>query len=195
MKARKIKKIVTPQTTMEGAGVEVQRSIGSQELRHFDPFLLLDHFELYGAGQHIPGFPMHPHRGIETVTYILEGEVNHKDSLGNAGTIQAGDIQWMTAGKGIIHEEMPKQKDGRLNGFQLWVNLPAKLKMTKPRYQEVVSSQIPIVTLENNIKIRIISGEVNGTIGPVTEIAAADTSIGLALTTVEDLINSAMNDS
>jgi len=169
---RKIKKIIAPQTTMEGAGVEVKRSIGSSELKHFDPFLLLDHFELYGAEQHIPGFPMHPHRGIETVTYILDGEVNHKDSLGNAGTIREGDIQWMTAGKGIIHEEMPKQKNGRLNGFQLWVNLPAKLKMTKPMYQEIVSSQIPIVTLEKNIKIRVISGEVYGTIGPVTEIAA-----------------------
>lgn len=172
---RKVQRIIEPLSVIEGAGVRLIRSIATRTLDYLDPFLLFDHFGSDNPDDYMAGFPMHPHRGIETVTYMLAGEVNHKDSLGNAGTIGPGDVQWMTAGGGIMHEEMPKHTDGEMAGFQLWVNLPARLKMTQPRYQDVASAQIPELTLENQVRIRVIAGRANGTEGAVTEIAADPT--------------------
>jgi len=169
---RKIDKIIPSVEVMEGAGVKVRRTIASHQLDHLDPFLLLDHFFSDDPNDYIAGFPMHPHRGIETVTYMLAGKVTHKDSLGNVGSIYGGDVQWMTAGSGIMHEEMPESVDGRMEGFQLWVNLPAKLKMTQPKFQEVPADSIPIISRENGVKIKLVSGTVDKTVGAVTEIAA-----------------------
>ncbi|MGB5747501.1 MAG: pirin family protein [Desulfobacterales bacterium] len=169
---RKVVKTIEPQTVMEGAGVRLKRSIATASLDHLDPFLLFDHFGSDNPADYIKGFPMHPHRGIETVTYMISGHVNHKDSIGNSGSISAGDIQWMTAGGGIMHEEMPQPGQEEMIGFQLWVNLPARLKMTTPRYQDITSNQIPEVTRENGVKIRVIAGEVDGVRGAVSEIYA-----------------------
>jgi quercetin 2,3-dioxygenase len=141
-------------------------------LDYLDPFLLFDHFGSDDPEDYIAGFPMHPHRGIETVTYLLEGKVNHKDSMGNLGVLEKDDVQWMTSGSGIIHEEMPRPYHGKMEGFQLWVNLPAKLKMTTPRYQEIESSLIPEVNFEDGTTVKIIAGEINGVKGAVTEIFA-----------------------
>jgi redox-sensitive bicupin YhaK (pirin superfamily) len=170
---RQIKNIIEPQFVMEGAGVRLRRSISPQEGHRFDPFLLFDHFAFNDPVEGpIRGFPMHPHRGIETVTYILEGSVKHRDSLGNSGVIGAGDVQWMTSGRGILHEEMPKRgPSGVIYGFQLWVNLPAALKMSQPRYQEVTAASIPSVE-KDGATVRVVSGEAFGVRGPVTEIAA-----------------------
>ena len=169
---RKVAELIEPQLVMEGAGVLLKRSIATRRLDYLDPFLLFDHFGSDKPEDYLKGFPMHPHRGIETVTYILAGLVNHKDTLGNSGTIGPGDVQWMTSGGGIMHEEMPKPKDGKMGGFQLWVNLPAKLKMSKPRYQEILSHTIPEVSRADGSKIRVVAGQVDGVRGPVTEIAA-----------------------
>ena len=169
---REIEHIIEPQPVTEGAGVRLKRSIGTQKLDYLDPFLLLDHFESNNARDYEAGFPLHPHRGIETVTYVLIGEVRHKDTLGNSGSIGAGDVQWMTAGRGIMHEEMPQVRPEGIAGFQLWVNLPAKLKMIKPRYQEIRSGEIPEIKKEHGAKIRVITGTVAGVPGPVTDIAA-----------------------
>ena len=169
---RKVIEIIKPQTVMEGAGVRLKRSIATAALDHLDPFLLFDHFGSDNPEDYIKGFPMHPHRGIETVTYLINGHVNHKDSIGNSGSIGSGDIQWMTAGGGIMHEEMPQPAQGEMVGFQLWVNLPARLKMTKPRYQDIISNQIPEVTREDGVKIRVIAGEVDGVRGAISEIFA-----------------------
>ena len=169
---RKVIEIIKPQTVMEGAGVRLKRSIATATLDHLDPFLLFDHFGTDNPDDYIKGFPMHPHRGIETVTYMISGHVNHKDSIGNSGSIGSGDIQWMTAGGGIMHEEMPQPAQGEMVGFQLWVNLPARLKMTKPRYQDILSNQIPEVTREDGVKIRVIAGEVDGVRGAISEILA-----------------------
>ncbi len=169
---RKVIQIIKPQTVMEGAGVRLKRSIATATLDHLDPFLLFDHFGTDNPDDYIKGFPMHPHRGIETVTYMINGHVNHKDSIGNSGSIGSGDIQWMTAGGGIMHEEMPQPAQGEMVGFQLWVNLPARLKMTKPRYQDIISNQIPEVTREDGVKIRVIAGEVDGVRGAISEIFA-----------------------
>ena len=163
---------VEPRSVLEGAGVRLKRSIALPELDYVDPFLLFDHFGSDHPEDYIAGFPMHPHRGNETVTYVLAGNVTHRDSIGNEGTIGPGDVQWMTAGGGIMHEEMPGAQQGSMAGFQLWVNLPAKLKMMRPRYQEITSSQIPEVKREDGTRIRIIAGTVDGVQGPVTEIAA-----------------------
>ncbi|MEI6290914.1 MAG: pirin family protein [Chloroflexota bacterium] len=165
--------IIEPKFVIEGAGVKLQRSISPDVSNKFDPFLLWDHFAFNDPveGEN-PGFPMHPHRGIETVTYILDGSVRHRDSLGNSGSIGAGDIQWMTAGGGILHEEMPKAGEhGGIHGFQLWVNLPSALKMKSPRYQDVKSSEIPTIT-SRGASIRLIAGTLEDVQGPVTEIAA-----------------------
>ena len=178
---RRVDRIIEPQFVIEGAGVKLRRSIATRELNYVDPFLLFDHFGSEDPKDYLAGFPLHPHRGIETVTYMLEGTVNHKDSIGNAGTIGAGDVQWMTSGRGIMHEEMPKPVDGRMSGFQLWVNLPARLKMTEPRYQEIASATIPTVTREGGAGIRVIAGEVDGVQGPVTEIAAHPLYIDVSL--------------
>jgi len=173
-KLRKIAQLIEPQLVIEGAGVLLRRSIAPRRSNEFDPFLLFDHFAFNDPNEGpIRGFPMHPHRGIETVTYMLEGFVRHRDSLENQGTIDSGDVQWMTSGRGILHEEMPQRgPDGNIYGFQLWVNLPSHLKMSPPRYQEVSDQTIPLVEKEG-IKIRLVAGTVDGVSGPVTEIAAA----------------------
>jgi redox-sensitive bicupin YhaK (pirin superfamily) len=166
-------KITDPgQTVMEGAGVRLRRIIGGRAVDYVDPFLLLDEFKSDDPNDYIAGFPWHPHRGIETVTYMLEGQVRHGDSLGNKGVIGAGDLQWMTAGHGIIHEEMPERQQGRLWGFQLWVNLPARDKMCDPRYQDYASVKIPRVELSGGGQLMLVAGEHAGTRGPVSEIAA-----------------------
>jgi redox-sensitive bicupin YhaK (pirin superfamily) len=159
---------------LEGAGVLLRRSVAPRASNEYDPFLLFDHFAFNNPLEGpIRGFPMHPHRGIETVTYMLDGSVNHRDSLGNEGVIRAGDVQWMTSGRGILHEEMPKRgESGNIYGFQLWVNLPAAQKMGQPRYQEVNANTIPTVE-KDGVKIRLVAGEINGQRGPVTEIAAS----------------------
>ena len=169
---RKIQKIIEPQSVVEGAGVRLKRSIATATLDYVDPFLLLDHFASKDPADYQAGFPLHPHRGIETVTYLLSGVVHHRDTLGNSGAINAGDIQWMTAGRGIMHEEMPQVRPEGVAGFQLWVNLPAKLKMTKPRYQNIAANEIPEISREGLAKIRLIAGTVDGVSGPVTGIAA-----------------------
>ena len=170
--SREVLEIIKPQTVMEGAGVKLRRSIATGTLDHLDPFLLFDHFGSENPEDYVKGFPMHPHRGIETVTYMINGQVNHTDSMGNSGTIGSGDIQWMTAGGGIMHEEMPQPAQEEMVGFQLWVNLPARLKMTTPRYQDVSSSQVPEVRRQDGVKIRVIAGEVDGVRGAVSEIYA-----------------------
>ena len=169
--ARKIKKLFKSKLTIEGAGVHLKRAMGFSEVPQFDPFLLLDDFRSGNPDHYSKGFPWHPHRGIETITYILQGKVKHGDSLGNKGIIDAGDVQWMTAGSGIIHQEMPKgDASGRMEGFQLWANLPAAEKMMAPRYREVKSNDIPVITLENDVQIKIICGSVNDVRGPVHDI-------------------------
>ncbi|MDX9800221.1 MAG: pirin family protein [Spirochaetia bacterium] len=171
-KFRKVKKIFKGQRVLEGAGVKLKRIFGNNDTTLTDPFLLLDDFHSDKEEDYIKGFPQHPHRGIETITYVLYGDVRHGDSLGNSGTISDGDVQWMTAGSGIIHEEMPEGDDkGLMWGFQLWANLPRSQKMCKPLYRDVKNSDIPKLTLDNGTKIKIISGEVNGVKGPVADIA------------------------
>ncbi len=172
MNVRKVQDIIEPQFVTEGAGVRLRRSIATRRLDYLDPFLLFDHFGSDDPNDYLAGFPMHPHRGIETVTYMMAGLVDHKDSLGNSGTVGAGDVQWMTSGSGILHEEMPRPKDGKMYGFQLWVNLPARLKMTRPRYQDVPSAGIPEIVREDGVRIRVIAGDVDGVRGAVTEIYA-----------------------
>jgi hypothetical protein len=172
-KPRSVNYLIQPATVNEGAGVRLRRSIAPDRSNPLDPFLLFDHFAFNDPIEGpIRGFPMHPHRGIETVTYMLEGSVNHRDSLGNAGLIGAGDVQWMSSGRGIMHEEMPRRSpDGNVYGFQLWVNLPARRKMDPPRYQEVSADTIPAVRLDG-ATVRVVAGEVAGVAGPVTDIAA-----------------------
>jgi quercetin 2,3-dioxygenase len=171
---RTISQIIEPQLVLEGAGVLLRRSVSPRASNEHDPFLLFDHFAFNNPLEGpLRGFPMHPHRGIETVTYILDGSVSHRDSLGNAGVIGPGDVQWMTSGRGILHEEMPRRgESGNIYGFQLWVNLPAAQKMSQPRYQEVNSSAIPTIE-KDGAKIRLVAGELDGIRGPVTEIAAS----------------------
>ncbi len=181
MTERGIEDVVTPIAASDGAGVRLRRSIGTGRLDHLDPFFLFDHFGSDSPDDYIAGFPMHPHRGIETVTYMLDGSVAHRDSLGNSGLIGAGDVQWMTAGSGILHEEMPKAGPRLLDGFQIWVNLPAKLKMTEPRYQDVPASRIPEVLRPDGGRIRVVAGEVDGTVGAVREIFAGPTYLDVAL--------------
>ena len=167
---RKIKKISESIPTLEGAGVRLKRVFGFHGIKELDPFLLLDDFHSDNPEDYIAGFPWHPHRGIETITYMIHGEVKHEDSLGNKGTIKAGDVQWMTAGSGIIHQEMPVRQDGILAGLQLWANLPKSHKMMHPRYREVLSQDIPEIVIDKKTKVRIIAGEINGTKGPVQDI-------------------------
>ena len=169
---RKVSEIIEPQWVREGAGVKLRRSMGSAALDHLDPFLLFDHFGSHNPEDYMRGFPMHPHRGIETVTYMLAGLVRHKDSMGNTGEITSGDVQWMTAGRAILHEEMPEGFGGHMEGFQLWVNLPAHLKMMEPRYQEIKAEKIPWMNPTNGVTIRLIAGRYGDVTGPVTDIAA-----------------------
>jgi len=178
---RQVQRIISPQFVVEGAGVRLRRSFPTNLLDYPDPFLLFDHFGSDDPDDYLAGFPMHPHRGIETVTYMLSGEVTHRDSIGNAGTIRAGDVQWMTAGRGILHEEMPGPVEGQMEGFQLWVNLPAKLKMTQPAYQEVPAKSITEFELAPGVRLRLIVGEVDGHSGPVVGIAAEPVYIDVSL--------------
>jgi redox-sensitive bicupin YhaK (pirin superfamily) len=168
---RKIKRILKSRPTIEGAGVRLKRAFTYHQAPELDPFLLLDDFHSNNPADYVAGFPWHPHRGIETITYVLHGEVEHGDSMGNKGMIRSGEVQWMTAGSGIIHQEMPQgEKDGSMSGFQLWANLPASHKMMNPRYREIASSQITTTVVEGGAQVRIIAGEVNGIKGPVRDI-------------------------
>ncbi len=173
MSIRPVKRIVESQPTMEGAGVHLRRAFGFGNTEDFDPFLLFDDFRNERPADYLAGFPWHPHRGIETITYVLAGTVEHGDSLGNRGSLGAGDVQWMTAGRGILHQEMPQgDPQGRMHGFQLWANLPASLKMTAPRYQDVEGKDVPEVTDDDGTKVRVIIGNFWGKKGPVDGIAA-----------------------
>ncbi len=168
---RKIQKVIKSKPTIEGAGVHLKRVFGFSEVPLFDPFLLLDDFRSDNPKHYVKGFPWHPHRGIETITYVLQGDVEHGDSLGNKGIISSGDVQWMTAGSGIIHQEMPKgDENGKMYGFQLWANLPSRQKMMNPRYRDIIGEQIPEVRLPDGTAVKIISGEVSGIKGPVQDI-------------------------
>ena len=173
MSLRPVREIIQPKPTMEGAGVKLQRAFGFGKTKEFDPFLLLDDFRNEHPADYLKAFPWHPHRGIETITYVLAGSVEHGDSLGNKGRMTAGDVQWMTAGSGILHQEMPKgDPQGGMHGFQLWANLPAELKMTDPRYQDIPSHAIPEVTDDDGTRVRVICGEFWGKRGPVDGVAA-----------------------
>jgi redox-sensitive bicupin YhaK (pirin superfamily) len=170
---RPVKRIIESQPTMEGAGVKLRRAFGFGDTGEFDPFLLLDDFRNDRPKDYLAGFPWHPHRGIETITYVLAGTVDHGDSLGNRGTLGAGDVQWMTAGSGILHQEMPHgDPKGRMHGFQLWANLPSSLKMTAPRYQDVKAAEIPEVIDDDGTRVRVVCGDFWGKRGPVEGVAA-----------------------
>jgi len=170
---RPIKRMVAARPTIEGAGVRLRRAFGFGATTDFDPFLLFDDFRNERPEDYLAGFPWHPHRGIETITYVLAGTVDHGDSLGNHGTLGAGDVQWMTAGSGILHQEMPKgDTSGRMHGFQLWANLPREHKMTTPRYQDIAAGDVPEVTDDDGTRVRVVCGEFWGVQGPVTGIAA-----------------------
>ncbi len=171
MQLRAIERVYKSIPTIEGAGVHLKRAFGYHQVPLFDPFLMLDDFHTSNPDEYLAGFPWHPHRGIETITYILEGRVEHGDSMGNQGVIGAGDVQWMTAGSGIIHQEMPKQSpSGTMWGFQFWANLPASQKMMTPRYRDVPAATIPEVLLENGCKVKLIAGQLAGVQGPVQDI-------------------------
>ncbi|MHB1862417.1 MAG: pirin family protein [Gemmatimonadaceae bacterium] len=173
MSIRPVKRIVEATPTLEGAGVKLRRAFGFGNTEEFDPFLLFDDFRNERPEDFLKGFPWHPHRGIETITYVLAGTVNHGDSLGNTGAMGAGDVQWMTAGSGILHQEMPKgDANGRMHGFQLWANLPASQKMTDPRYQDILSADIPEVIDDDGTRVRVVCGDFWGKTGPVDGVAA-----------------------
>jgi len=182
MSLRAVKEIYQTKPTIEGAGVKLQRAFGFGKTREFDPFLLLDDFRNENPADYLAGFPWHPHRGIETITYVLAGEVQHGDSLGNKGRMTAGDVQWMTAGSGILHQEMPKgDTNGCMHGFQLWANLPASLKMTDPRYQDIPSNAIPEVTEDDGTRARIICGTFWGKTGTVEGVAADPSYVDISV--------------
>jgi redox-sensitive bicupin YhaK (pirin superfamily) len=173
MSIRPVKRVVESRPTIEGAGVKLRRAFGFGNTEEFDPFLLFDDFRNDKPADYLAGFPWHPHRGIETITYVLAGTVAHRDSLGNQGALGAGDVQWMTAGRGILHQEMPEgDTNGRMHGFQLWANLPATLKMTAPRYQDVHAGEVPEVIDDDGTKVRVVCGEFWGKRGPVEGVAA-----------------------
>jgi quercetin 2,3-dioxygenase len=173
MSIRPVKKIIQSKPTLEGAGVHLRRAFGFGDTKEFDPFLLLDDFRNDNPEEYLAGFPWHPHRGIETITYVLAGDVDHGDSLGNKGTLGAGDVQWMTAGRGIMHQEMPRgDAQGRMHGFQLWANLPRSLKMAAPRYQDVKAADVPEVVDDDGAKVRVVTGDFWGKKGPVEGVAA-----------------------
>ncbi len=182
MSIRPIKRLIKSKPTLEGAGVHLRRAFGFGNTSEFDPFLLLDDFRNERPEDYLAGFPWHPHRGIETITYVLAGTVEHGDSIGNHGSIAAGDVQWMTAGSGIIHQEMPKgDADGRMHGFQLWANLPSSLKMTPPRYQEVKAGEIPTATDDDGTSARVVCGSLWGTKGPVSGVATDPTYLDISV--------------
>jgi len=182
MSLRPVKDVLQTRSTLEGAGVRLERAFGFGNTKEFDPFLLFDGFRNNNPADYVAGFPWHPHRGIETITYVLAGSVEHGDSLGNKGKMGAGDVQWMTAGSGILHQEMPKgDPQGRMHGFQLWANLPASLKMTSPRYQDIPSAVIPEVTEDDGTTARVICGEFWGKKGPVEGVAADPNYIDISV--------------
>ncbi len=182
MSIRPIKRLIKAKPTLEGAGVHLRRAFGFGNTSDFDPFLLLDDLRNERPEEYLAGFPWHPHRGIETITYVLAGTVEHGDSMGNEGVIAAGDVQWMTAGSGIIHQEMPKgDRDGRMHGFQLWANLPASLKMTAPRYQELKSAEIPEVKEDDGTLVRVVCGRCGGKAGPVDQVAIDPTYLDVSV--------------
>jgi redox-sensitive bicupin YhaK (pirin superfamily) len=182
MSTRTVKRIIHSKPTLEGAGVHLHRAFGFGNTSDFDPFLLLDDFRSDTPEEYLAGFPWHPHRGIETITYVLAGTVEHGDSIGNRGVISAGDIQWMTAGSGIIHQEMPQgDAAGRMYGFQLWANLPASLKMTAPRYQGVLAADVPLVRDKDGMEVRIVCGRFGNTTGPVEGVAANPTYLDVSI--------------
>jgi redox-sensitive bicupin YhaK (pirin superfamily) len=173
MATRAVKRLVKSKPTIEGAGVRLRRAFGFGATADYDPFLLLDDFRNERSEDYRAGFPWHPHRGIETITYVLAGTVEHGDSMGNSGSIGAGDIQWMTAGRGIVHQEMPQgDARGRMHGFQLWANLPSALKMTAPRYQDVKAKDVPVVREDDGSEVRVVCGSYRSTRGPVEDVAA-----------------------
>jgi redox-sensitive bicupin YhaK (pirin superfamily) len=189
-KIRKIRKVIKSKPTVEGAGVHLKRAFGFGEVNACDPFLLLDDFRSDDPRRFIKGFPWHPHRGIETITYVLRGNVEHGDSMGNKGIIGSGDVQWMTAGSGIIHQEMPKgDEEGLMWGFQLWANLPASQKMMNPRYRDVKSNQIPEVSPGNGVRIKVICGDVKGTKGPVRDIVIDPEYLDVTIPAGSELIH------
>ena len=168
---RSVQQIVSAVATSDGAGVRLNRAIGGPTLDNLDPFLLLDNFQTDQPQDYIAGFPDHPHRGFETVTYMIQGRMRHRDNKGNEGLLRAGSVQWMTAGRGIVHSEMPEQEDGLMSGFQLWVNLPAADKMCDPRYQDIDPEDVPETTRDGGIAIRVIAGTLDGVTGPISGIA------------------------
>ena len=173
MAIREVRRLIKAKPTIEGAGVRLRRAFGFGATSDFDPFLLLDDFRNERPEDYLAGFPWHPHRGIETITYVLAGTVEHGDSMGNRGSIGAGDIQWMTAGRGIVHQEMPTgDAQGRMHGFQLWANLPSSLKMTAPRYQDVKAADVPVANEDDGTEVRIVCGSYRGKRGPVDDVAA-----------------------
>ena len=181
MSHRRVVRVVPGRETSDGAGVRLRRSLGGPELDSLDPFLLLDEFKSDDKDDYIAGFPDHPHRGFETVTYMLAGAMRHRDSRGNQGDLAAGAVQWMTAGRGIIHSEMPRQTDGLLWGFQLWVNLPAVEKMREPRYQDISPELVPEVEPRPGCRLRVIAGQAGGVAGPVTGIVTGPLYLDIAL--------------
>jgi redox-sensitive bicupin YhaK (pirin superfamily) len=178
---RGVIKTVRGRLTSEGAGVRLNRVMGTPELPRLDPFLLLDEFRSDDANDYIAGFPNHPHRGFETVTYMLAGRMRHGDNQGNSGLLTAGSVQWMTAGRGIVHSEMPEQENGLMWGFQLWVNLPARDKMTAPRYQDIAPEEIPVIKVKDGIRVKVVAGEVNGVKGPVMAVATQPVYLDIEL--------------
>ena len=181
--SRPVAQVVKPEPVVEGAGVHLRRSIGTRRLDHLDPFLLLDHFESVRPEDYEPGFPYHPHRGIETVTFVRTGEVQHRDSLGHHGSIGPGDIQWMTSGSGILHEEMPQVRPEGIGGLQLWLNLPAREKMTRPKYRDLTASHLPESALDGGARARVIAGDAAGgrLAGPVEGLAVAPKFLDVTL--------------
>ncbi|MCE7032504.1 pirin family protein [Lysobacter sp. GX 14042] len=176
-----IDRIVRGMPTSDGAGVRLTRVIGTPQLSELDPFLMLDEFGTDRAEDYIAGFPDHPHRGFETVTYMLDGRMRHRDSHGNEGVLVPGSVQWMTAGRGLVHSEMPEQEEGRMRGFQLWVNLPARLKMSEPQYQEFAAERIPLVTPEAGVTVKVVAGRVGEVAGPVSQPATEPVYLDVSL--------------
>lgn len=180
--SRRVAKVVTPEPVVEGAGVHLRRSIGTPRLDHLDPFLLLDHFESASPADYEAGFPYHPHRGIETVTIVRKGEIQHRDSLGHRGSIGGGDIQWMTSGSGILHEEMPQVRPEGIGGLQLWLNLPAREKMSRPKYRDLLGERLTETETEDGARVRVIAGEARaGLVGPVEGLAVAPKFVDVTL--------------
>ncbi|GGD38783.1 pirin family protein [Pseudoxanthomonas indica] len=177
----RIARKVRGRATSDGAGVKLTRVIGGPDLPDLDPFLLLDEFGTDRAEDYIAGFPEHPHRGFETVTYMLDGRMRHRDNHGNEGLLTPGSVQWMTAGRGLIHSEMPEQESGRMRGFQLWVNLPAREKMTEPKYQEFAPDHLPVATPAKGVSVKVIAGRVGDTVGPISQPATDPVYLDIAL--------------